>query len=356
MINLIFFSAFGALLLVFLFEHSKQQNDRKFPLKTIVIGLSSLILGLLILHFSVFSYPYILPEDISKWGSFGDFFGGVLNPLFGFGTVILLIFSIRLQLRELEYTRQELKNTNEELTRTREVHKDNVIIQSQASIIPIIKDEIQLYLKELQNIMETPSHHFMKKSPLSFIRSLNNIKSLTSEDSKKEEWIKLVNSNYFSNANTMRTVLNAQNNKISRILYLEQSIFTYILDIKKLGAAEVIYRNDLFSIEKRVDDLHTYHDLLLSLIDKFEGDVEIENLNGTKVTDLCENLRRNTKAAKFKFEGLRYNILAEAAELKIKIGYFEFDRALSDENSQKKSMKKIKDLYEKAYLDSQQTP
>lgn len=51
---------------------------------------------------------YYSAQDL---GSFGDFFGGTLNPLFAFLTFGLLLLTIRLQLEELKNSRKELKET-----------------------------------------------------------------------------------------------------------------------------------------------------------------------------------------------------------------------------------------------------
>lgn len=44
----------------------------------------------------------------STWGQFGDFVGGVLNPLFGFLAFLLLLATLILQNRELQLSTQEL--------------------------------------------------------------------------------------------------------------------------------------------------------------------------------------------------------------------------------------------------------
>lgn len=49
----------------------------------------------------------------AQWGEFGDFIGGVVNPLVGLGTVLLIVFSIALQRRELKASVVELKAANE---------------------------------------------------------------------------------------------------------------------------------------------------------------------------------------------------------------------------------------------------
>lgn len=56
----------------------------------------------------------------ADFGAFGDFLGGVLNPILGFATVGLLIWSLKMQMNELALTREQLSLTREELKETKE--------------------------------------------------------------------------------------------------------------------------------------------------------------------------------------------------------------------------------------------
>lgn len=53
--------------------------------------------------------------DHDKWGQFGDFLGGVLNPAIGMATVYLVLVSIRMQKKELRFALKEMKNSNSAL-------------------------------------------------------------------------------------------------------------------------------------------------------------------------------------------------------------------------------------------------
>lgn len=50
--------------------------------------------------------------DASKWGEFGDFFGGILNPLVAFAAFYWLTKSVKLQKTELEAARKILADTS----------------------------------------------------------------------------------------------------------------------------------------------------------------------------------------------------------------------------------------------------
>ncbi len=53
--------------------------------------------------------------DQETWGQFGDFVGGVLNPLFGFLAFLLLLATLFLQNRELQLSTHELAKSAEAL-------------------------------------------------------------------------------------------------------------------------------------------------------------------------------------------------------------------------------------------------
>nr|KJZ07588.1 hypothetical protein TW77_14930 [Pseudoalteromonas rubra] len=73
-------------------------------------------------------FPYAPPIDeasISKlrgdFGVMGDFFGGILNPILAFSTVLLLVISLRVQIKELRATTREIAAATD-------AHKDQVKI------------------------------------------------------------------------------------------------------------------------------------------------------------------------------------------------------------------------------------
>jgi hypothetical protein len=62
-----------------------------WPLTILVVVLfvlTGVILGLYFLNFN-----YGFAKDQAVWGTFGDFVGGVLNPVLSFSTILILVFS-----------------------------------------------------------------------------------------------------------------------------------------------------------------------------------------------------------------------------------------------------------------------
>lgn len=87
--------------------------------KLIVGGIITIVL---VLYFSNFHVS--VSVDNGDWGTFGDFFGGILNPVIASFALYWLITSVNLQI-------QELKKTNEALEKTVETAEKQ---QNQASI------------------------------------------------------------------------------------------------------------------------------------------------------------------------------------------------------------------------------
>lgn len=70
-----------------------------------------------------------------KLGVIGDYFGGMLNPVFGFLSLLALLYTINIQLKALKIQSEELKLTREELEATREELARSAKAQEQSSAI-----------------------------------------------------------------------------------------------------------------------------------------------------------------------------------------------------------------------------
>ncbi|MFD1245868.1 hypothetical protein [Paralysiella testudinis] len=58
-----------------------------------------------------FKNQLLISNNPEHWSMFGDYMGGVINPIFGFASLIALLVTIRLQAQELAATREELKRS-----------------------------------------------------------------------------------------------------------------------------------------------------------------------------------------------------------------------------------------------------
>jgi len=50
-----------------------------------------------------------IEADNTKWGTFGDFFGGTLNPMLSFLALIAVLLTIALQNNQIQLTRKEME-------------------------------------------------------------------------------------------------------------------------------------------------------------------------------------------------------------------------------------------------------
>ncbi|WP_049630687.1 hypothetical protein [Cellvibrio sp. pealriver] len=84
----------------------------KYTLAIIVAILAICALCFIFISITTYFAPPLQPMfDQERLGQLGDFLGGTLNPIFGFATVCLLLWSVFIQRKELSLTRDELKKS-----------------------------------------------------------------------------------------------------------------------------------------------------------------------------------------------------------------------------------------------------
>lgn len=99
----------------------------------ITLGISFSLVFLVVLFYVINFHKFPISKDAQTWGTFGDYFGGILNPLIGIVNLLVLIY-ITFQIAHLETSRAE-----SELT-----------IQKQIALYSLKHDA----LKELNKILE----------------------------------------------------------------------------------------------------------------------------------------------------------------------------------------------------------
>lgn len=78
----------------------------------------NVFIGILVLIGAVFLFYMLhfgkdtVPKELARWGEFGDFMGGTLNPLIGVATIFLLFIGLLVQRRELKETSRALHLAN----------------------------------------------------------------------------------------------------------------------------------------------------------------------------------------------------------------------------------------------------
>jgi uncharacterized membrane protein len=85
--------------------HLKELKSNIFQLLLVALAF------LVIVSFIAFIFSKGKSFEISNLGSIGDFFGGILNPIFAFLAFLALLTTIVLQASELKATRKELRKS-----------------------------------------------------------------------------------------------------------------------------------------------------------------------------------------------------------------------------------------------------
>jgi hypothetical protein len=95
-----------------------------------------------------------ISSDPAAWGQAGDFFGGILNPLFAFLAFYWLTRSVLLQKQELSETREELRKSADSQRKQEENFSKTVVVSALAAYISSINDEITHLSAEVSHIQD----------------------------------------------------------------------------------------------------------------------------------------------------------------------------------------------------------
>lgn len=102
----------------------------------ILVIFGAVLFFIVIGSYVFFRFGYSISDDNTDWGQFGDYIGGVLNPIFGFLTFLGLLLTIVLQAKELEDARNAAFNANKTANKTfSESRKQTLQSRKQASYI-----------------------------------------------------------------------------------------------------------------------------------------------------------------------------------------------------------------------------
>lgn len=106
-------------------------NHKKLTRLNWLLALAFILL-VITLTFYFITFNGKISDDNAKWGTFGDFVGGTLNPLFALLSLFAIIYTIKIQTEELELTRNEMQQSNKTLDDQRKTsEKQNQSIKQQ---------------------------------------------------------------------------------------------------------------------------------------------------------------------------------------------------------------------------------
>ncbi|WP_141455205.1 hypothetical protein [Pseudoxanthomonas sp. z9] len=142
---------------------SPQEKEGLYALRFIVpLSFAALV----VVFFYRWRFGAYLAGDQNIWGSFGDYFGGLMNPMIGFITVILVLRTLQITRKESEDNRRELalqrlelgRQTEEAINQTRITEKQLAIALKNEELRDIQKclDSVVFRIEEL---LKTPVRH-----------------------------------------------------------------------------------------------------------------------------------------------------------------------------------------------------
>lgn len=141
-------------------EKSKFRANGRMPGIIIWVPiLAAFTLSAVIVGFYFTQFNNGLSNDQTIWGVFGDYVGGILNPIVGLITIILLVVTLRQNQRALHQNEIALEQNREELELSRvELRNSATALQEQAghmksnSIKESLYRSIQLAYEDLMRI------------------------------------------------------------------------------------------------------------------------------------------------------------------------------------------------------------
>lgn len=131
---------------------------------TILALASALLISLLAVYLNTFGFQR--STDQAVWGAFGDYFGGILNPIFALFAFLAVLWSLHLQVKQLGqmafdkqgeeilHVIKDIDSRLSELARTQTESFDMLQIASEAERNVKIADRPELYKKFLRHAKE----------------------------------------------------------------------------------------------------------------------------------------------------------------------------------------------------------
>lgn len=141
-------------------------KDNKKSLEPIdfVFGVACILVILVPISYWFNFRTNSIASDVSSWGAFGDFIGGIVNPILGFFSFMALLITLDLQRKQLNKTeeqlglnRQELKLTREELQKAADAQVDSAKVMSEQLKTQALQQFENLFfalINQLQNRIE----------------------------------------------------------------------------------------------------------------------------------------------------------------------------------------------------------
>lgn len=256
---------------------SKENNLSKLNfLNWILIIAICLFVGLLLIYF--FNIFDLSENKKGEWGTFGDFIGGTLNPLFALFSLFAIIYTIKIQTKELQLSREELEATRKELEGSRiaqQEQSESLKLQNEATKLQIFENTFFQLLNQHNEYLDLVVKENIKIDYFNYIPSSNNISGRKQNGLKTKEEIllefvkinqsKRVLKNYFMTLFQILKYINeyAKRNAIDSKFY--SNIIRALIDdeILRLLAINCVAYPDFIEYKKYIEEYAFFEHIYL---------------------------------------------------------------------------------------------
>ncbi|MDX2469378.1 MAG: hypothetical protein QNL04_02245 [SAR324 cluster bacterium] len=209
------------------------------------------LLGLLAFATALYSYwdrfhqkGIGLSTNTNTWGVFGDYIGGVMNPILSFFALIALLETIRIQRIELEATREELKQN-------RQVAKDQLTHFQQIEE----RESIETYIRlNEQKINDELQKHIV------FLGNAQKLKYVVGPDKDHELYSQFSSSEDPNKTNGFDSIFTSLVNIFERLN--SPSLPYYLVDLYAYKYHDLYYDLQSIGFEYGKNMLYFYDDLM----------------------------------------------------------------------------------------------
>lgn len=148
------------------------KKSKKFDINKRIKAISALaiFLFILVLGFYFSKFNLRLSSVNGDWGTFGDFLGGTLNPIFSLMSLIALLYTIALQTDEMAQTREELSRTADAQKKAEEALNGQLNAQRKQIFETTFFSLLDQHNKTLEKLISKNESRTTKESDLEWIR------------------------------------------------------------------------------------------------------------------------------------------------------------------------------------------
>lgn len=222
--------------------------------------------------------------DQAVFGAFGDFVGGLLNPIFSFFTILLLVYSIRFQI-------DEIKETRVEIVKASNIHSANNKQQKEMFEVERVLLQGELLEKELFRVLNRTildQEGFGPASLLSLMGSLYK-SPIPTPQFHSLVWLLIEDKNQGSDPNEKQTGVLGFWFELQRC----DELYLFYIAIKKklVGTSEIIEAKDISPVYAYwLNSIDSYFIGLHLLIRCLQQMNEIHNKDGDRSMYYAPNL------------------------------------------------------------------